>query len=103
MPIKSRFAQLVVNARDAVPDRGTLSITAEAATPRSGIGLDPGTYIRLSAAETGHGMNREILAKGDGAVLFHQGARQGDGSRPVDGARARGAAPWLATSVERGR
>jgi signal transduction histidine kinase len=54
---------LCVNARDAMPDGGSLTVrTAKmTARPRSGIKLPPGEYIQLSVVDTGEGMDAETL------------------------------------------
>jgi CheY-like chemotaxis protein len=55
---------LCVNARDAMPDGGTLTILAEevAIGPRSDPKLKPGLYVRLSVIDAGCGMDPETLA-----------------------------------------
>lgn len=59
---------LVVNARDAMPGGGRLSIALAdvelgarelAAAPE----VDPGRFVRLSVADTGHGMTPEVQAR----------------------------------------
>lgn len=52
---------LCVNARDAMPKGGTLTISATAATaPAEGApDLAPGDYVRLAVADTGSGMDEE--------------------------------------------
>ena len=56
---------LVVNARDAMPDGGQLSIATETITVgESGNGfadVPPGNYTRISVADSGIGMDRETL------------------------------------------
>ncbi len=57
---------LVANARDAMPQGGTLSILLEQKTfhhesDMPGIGLKPGTYAVLTVADTGMGMDQETL------------------------------------------
>jgi signal transduction histidine kinase/ActR/RegA family two-component response regulator len=56
---------LTVNARDAMPDGGPLTILAEevAMGPRSELRLTPGLYIRLSVIDAGIGMDQETLAR----------------------------------------
>jgi two-component system, cell cycle sensor histidine kinase and response regulator CckA len=60
---------LVVNARDAMPDGGTLIIQSEPARlePRdpepAAWGVEPGDYVRLAVADTGVGMTEEVLAR----------------------------------------
>jgi PAS domain S-box-containing protein len=58
---------LCVNARDAMPQGGTLTIATGDATVKKGdvIGrpyVPPGDYVRLSVTDTGTGMSKEIQA-----------------------------------------
>ncbi|HEY1735069.1 MAG TPA: response regulator, partial [Methylovirgula sp.] len=56
---------LAVNARDAMPDGGTLDISAEkikgVAAPSNG--LQPGDYVCLAISDTGGGMDEATLAR----------------------------------------
>jgi len=56
---------LCVNARDAMPDGGLLTIAADTALlgPGSEPRLPPGLYVRLSVIDTGTGMDAETLAR----------------------------------------
>ena len=55
---------LAVNARDAMPDGGTISISARTADMGSGAqGLAEGRYVCLSVADNGIGMTPQILAR----------------------------------------
>lgn len=59
---------LVVNARDAMPQGGCLTIRAgnlQLSERRIGVGCDlrPGRYVRISVADTGHGMTDDVKAK----------------------------------------
>jgi len=56
---------LAVNARDAMPDGGPLTILAEevAMGPRSSPKLTPGLYVRLSVIDAGCGMDPETLTR----------------------------------------
>ncbi len=56
---------LAVNARDAMPDGGQLTILAEeiGMGPRSTPKLKPGLYVRLSVIDAGCGMEPETLAR----------------------------------------
>jgi two-component system cell cycle sensor histidine kinase/response regulator CckA len=63
--IEQVLMNLAVNARDAMPEGGTLSIeTANVTLTREqgeGLGLDAGAYVTLSVADTGHGIPEEVL------------------------------------------
>jgi signal transduction histidine kinase/ActR/RegA family two-component response regulator len=56
---------LCVNARDAMPGGGALTVVAEqiAIGPRSEPRLSPGVYIRLSVIDDGTGMDADTLAR----------------------------------------
>jgi signal transduction histidine kinase/ActR/RegA family two-component response regulator len=56
---------LAVNARDAMPSGGPLTILVEevAMGPRSEPRLTPGLYVRLSVIDAGCGMDQETLAR----------------------------------------
>ena len=59
---------LAVNARDAMPTGGRLTIAAEPvaltrARPEALAHLPPGPYVRLSVSDTGHGMDGATLAQ----------------------------------------
>jgi signal transduction histidine kinase len=59
---------LAINARDAMPIGGTLSITTknvkfEEFVNRSGVDVAPGHYAMFSVSDTGIGMDQQTLAK----------------------------------------
>jgi PAS domain S-box-containing protein len=56
---------LVVNARDAMLDGGTITIAGQEQTIGSDqiSGLSPGRYVCLSVSDTGHGMDEATLAR----------------------------------------
>lgn len=51
---------LAINARDAMPNGGTLRISAEQVEARSDPELLPGAYVRLEVTDTGIGMDAEV-------------------------------------------
>jgi PAS domain S-box-containing protein len=86
--LEMSLLNLAVNARDAMPNGGTIVIAArkDSVGPGHLTGLHPGDYICLSVADTGIGMDAETLKSGAGAVLHDQGRGQGHRPRSVDGA-----------------
>jgi PAS domain S-box-containing protein len=56
---------LCVNARDAMPDGGSISIAADRVVvgPDERAGLAAGIYVRLSVVDTGVGMDKATLAR----------------------------------------
>jgi signal transduction histidine kinase/ActR/RegA family two-component response regulator len=57
---------LVMNARDAMPEGGRLFIetrNVESAQPPCGLELQPGEYVALAVRDVGEGMTPEVLAR----------------------------------------
>jgi len=71
---------LVVNARDAMPEGGSVTITArrEAVDEAAG-SLAPGFYICLAIADSGSGMNQETLARATEPFFTTKGSGKGTG------------------------
>lgn len=71
---------LVVNARDAMPEGGFVKITArrEAVDGEAG-GLAPGFYICVAIADSGCGMNQETLAHATEPFFTTKGSGKGTG------------------------
>jgi signal transduction histidine kinase/CheY-like chemotaxis protein len=54
---------LAINARDAMPDGGSIEIKVSEYQVKKDSGLPPGTYLKLSVIDTGAGMTPEILKR----------------------------------------
>ncbi len=61
--LQAVLVNLALNARDAMPKGGTLTLSASVETIALGADLPPGTYIRLTLADTGIGMEPATLAR----------------------------------------
>jgi signal transduction histidine kinase len=75
---------LAVNARDAMPVGGSVSILAcqETLTSVGGTapkGLSPGSYVRISVVDTGTGMDEATLAKATEPFFTTKGPGKGTG------------------------
>ncbi len=117
--LEMALLNLAVNARDAMPEGGRLTIAAsrESVRGRHPAGLKQGHYVRLAVADTGQGMDASTLAHavepffstkgvgrgtGLGLSMVHGLAAQLGGgltidSRPGDGTTV---ALWLPLSAE---
>jgi len=61
---ESALLNLVVNARDAMPDGGRLAITSANLSVGAESGaLAPGDYVKVTVADTGTGMPPEVVAR----------------------------------------
>jgi PAS domain S-box-containing protein len=72
---------LAVNARDAMPSGGLLTIMAreEAVEAAHPLGLRPGRYLRLSVVDTGLGMDEATLARAIEPFFSTKGIGKGTG------------------------
>ncbi len=61
--IELALMNLVVNARDAMPDGGEIHISVDSAEEGGGADLAAGRYVRLRVTDAGGGMDAETLAK----------------------------------------
>ncbi len=72
---------LTVNARDAMPEGGTLTIAAREVQVEPGAvpGLEAGDYVCLSVADTGTGMDEATLARAAEPFFTTKGVGRGTG------------------------
>lgn len=92
---------LVVNARDAMPQGGVLTITADVVDEREGTDLSAGRYIRLGVVDSGTGMDAATLARATEPFFSTKEVGKGTGL-PVDGAWTDAATERRAAPEERG-
>ena len=79
--IEMALLNLAVNARDAMPDGGRLTVraSAEEAEAAGTSGLAPGRYVRLAVVDSGIGMSAETLARAIEPFFSTMGVGQGTG------------------------
>jgi CheY-like chemotaxis protein len=117
--VELAILNLVVNARDAMPDGGTLTIGVDMV---SSPGLDEsaaGNYVRVTVSDTGIGMDTASLAKatepffatkepgkgtGLGLSMIHGLAKQLDGALRLESSPGQGtkASLWLPVTDKEG-
>ena len=112
---ESALLNLVLNARDAMPEGGSLDIVLgnarlDAAAGGAVEGLAPGDYVRVAVADSGQGMSSRALAhafepffttkeigrgSGLGLAQVHGFARQSGGGVAIESAPGRGTSVTL--------
>ncbi|HEY0447294.1 MAG TPA: PAS domain S-box protein [Allosphingosinicella sp.] len=61
--LENAILNLAINARDAMPDGGTLTIATERSRIDDAPDLQPGDYVCVAVSDTGEGMAPEVLAR----------------------------------------
>ncbi|MGE5536137.1 MAG: PAS domain S-box protein [Acidobacteriota bacterium] len=79
--LETALLNVVVNARDAMPIGGRITITADEAEVEPGLDhrLKPGSYIVLSIADNGEGMDAETAARATEPFFTTKGVGKGTG------------------------
>ena len=79
--LEMAILNLAVNARDAMPDGGTvrISVLAETVGRQHRANLPPGRYLQLSVADTGTGMNEDTLRRAIEPFFSTKGIGKGTG------------------------
>ncbi|MBS0360846.1 MAG: response regulator [Proteobacteria bacterium] len=70
---------LAINARDAMPDGGRLTIATRVCTLTGEAFLEPGDYVALSVADTGEGMSPEVVERAFDPFFTTKQVGQGTG------------------------
>ena len=109
--LEMALLNLAVNARDAMPDGGTLRITADAQDIEFGhrANLKPDRYVRLSVADSGVGMDDSVKARAIEPFFSTKGIGKGTGlglsmahglASQLGGALTIQSRPGLGTNIE---
>jgi len=61
--LENAVLNLAINARDAMPDGGTLTIATERTRLEEETGRAGALWVRITVSDTGHGMTPEVLAR----------------------------------------
>ncbi len=66
--LEQALMNLVVNARDAMPNGGTVTIATRNVTiaddePRGGVSIPAGDYVEISVSDSGHGIEPHVIDK----------------------------------------
>ena len=79
--LETALQNLVLNARDAMAGRGTITIEAreESLEADNALGLVAGRYLCLSVSDTGHGMDAATLARATEPFFTTKGVGKGTG------------------------
>ena len=79
--LEMALLNLAVNARDAMPDGGTITISAgaESIRGRHPSRLKPGMYVRLSVTDTGAGMDESTMKRAIEPFFSTKGIGKGTG------------------------
>ena len=70
---------LAINARDAMPRGGTLTIEADSRSSEGAAPLKPGNYVRIAVRDTGTGMDEQTLARAVEPFFSTKGLGKGTG------------------------
>lgn len=77
--LEMAILNLTVNARDAMPDGGTLSFTAEVERPARDINLPDRDHVKVSIVDTGLGMDEETVRRAVEPFFSTKGIGKGTG------------------------
>lgn len=107
--LEMALLNLAVNARDAMPDGGTLTVSAQAVEMTASGHLRPGSYVRLLVNDTGQGMDADTMARAVEPFFSTKGVGKGTGlglsmihglAAQLGGALELSSTPGIGTTVE---
>ncbi len=75
--LEAALMNLAINARDAMPEGGEITVSARPVRDPSG--LQPGSYVEISVSDTGFGMDPSTLARATQAFFTTKPPGQGTG------------------------
>jgi signal transduction histidine kinase len=81
--VEAALLNLVINARDAMPEGGEVMVTTASVVIDERYARDaemaPGAYVELAVRDTGHGMSREVAARAFEPFFTTKGVGRGSG------------------------
>ncbi|MEN3974998.1 PAS domain S-box protein [Emcibacter sp. SYSU 3D8] len=77
--LEAALLNLVVNARDAMPQGGAIAITGREETVAEDGALKPGRYVVIAVTDNGEGMDPETLARASDPFFTTKGVGKGTG------------------------
>jgi PAS domain S-box-containing protein len=77
--LEMALINLAVNARDAMPQGGSLTIACHNEVDGRAVGLAQGPFVCITIADTGEGMNEETLARAQEPFFTTKGVGKGTG------------------------
>ena len=105
--LENALLNLCINARDAMPDGGRITIetanrTLDSETARA-LDMPEGQYLCLCVTDTGTGMTADVIAKAFDPFFTTKTAGPGHGAGAVDDLRFRQAVRWPGACAFAGR
>ena len=77
--LETALLNIAINARDAMPDGGTLTLTARALPAAPDWGLEAGDYVEIRMSDTGTGMPTEVASRAFDPFFTTKGIGKGTG------------------------
>jgi PAS domain S-box-containing protein len=103
--LEMALLNLAINARDAMPDGGELTLAISERRISDDQDLPPGMYVEISVSDTGTGMPTTVAARAFEPFFTTKGVGQGTGlglSQVYAMARQAGGTAWIDGNVPRG-